>query len=83
MKSFYFIDPYGYKEIKAKHILSLLDCNRKSEVLLWLPIQFMYRFSKMVLSVLDSFNKQLKIDKSKLSNEWEYIRALKMGFQSF
>ncbi|MHC9087767.1 three-Cys-motif partner protein TcmP [Tenacibaculum sp. IMCC1] len=83
-KAFIFIDPYGYKEIKAKHILSLLDCNRKSEVLLWLPIQFMYRFSKNgTPSVLDSFNKQLKIDKSKLSNEWEYIRALKMGFQSF
>ena len=44
-KAFVFIDPYGYKEVKAEHIKGLIDCNKKSEVLLWLPIQFMYRFA--------------------------------------
>tara|TARA_R110002020_G_scaffold75065_9_gene191450 strand:- start:10103 stop:11218 length:1116 start_codon:yes stop_codon:yes gene_type:complete len=83
-KAFVFIDPFGYKEIKAEHILNLLDCNNNSEVLLWLPIQFMYRFSKSgTPEVLENFNKQLGIEKEHLKNEWEYIRTLKDGFQKF
>ncbi len=42
-KAFIFIDPYGYKEIKATDIKTLLQSN-KSEVLLFLPTQFMFRF---------------------------------------
>lgn len=83
-KAFVFIDPFGYKEIKAEHILNLLDCNNNAEVLLWLPIQFMYRFSKAgTPDVLENFNTQLGIDKNKLKNEWEYIHSLKDGFQKF
>lgn len=44
-KAFIFIDPYGYKDISVKHIVSLLR-NRKTEVLLFLPTQFMFRFEK-------------------------------------
>lgn len=44
-KAFIFIDPYGYRDIRASHIRELLD-NKKSEVLLFLPIQFMYRFDE-------------------------------------
>lgn len=83
-KAFVFIDPFGYKEIKAEHILNLLDCDNNAEVLLWLPIQFMYRFSKAgTPDVLENFNTQLGIDKNNLKNEWEYIRSLKEGFQEF
>ncbi|MGO4820888.1 MULTISPECIES: three-Cys-motif partner protein TcmP [unclassified Flavobacterium] len=83
-KAFVFIDPFGYKDVKADHILNLLNCNYKSEVLLWLPIQFMYRFSKTgTPDVLESFNSQLGINKDELRNEWEYISALKEGFGSF
>ncbi|MBL4879808.1 MAG: three-Cys-motif partner protein TcmP [Oleispira sp.] len=83
-KAFVFIDPFGYKEIKAEHILNLLNCNNKSEVLLWLPIQFMYRFSKAgTPDVLKSFNSQLNINNDELKNEWEYISALKEGFENF
>ncbi|WP_339846993.1 three-Cys-motif partner protein TcmP [uncultured Dokdonia sp.] len=83
-KAFVFIDPFGYKDVKAEHILNLLDCNKKSEVLLWLPIQFMYRFSKNgTPDVLESFNSQLGIKKEELKNEWEYISTLKEGFQNF
>lgn len=83
-KAFVFIDPYGYKEINAEHILNLLNCNNNSEVLLWLPIQFMYRFSKIgTPSVLGNFNTQLGINKNSLKNEWEYISLLKQGFQKF
>ncbi|HEX8023702.1 three-Cys-motif partner protein TcmP [Mucilaginibacter sp.] len=44
-KSFIFIDPYGYKEIRASEIKGLLK-SKKSEVLLFLPTQFMYRFDE-------------------------------------
>lgn len=44
-KAFIFIDPYGYKDISIKDIEALLKC-RKTEVLLFLPTQFMFRFEK-------------------------------------
>jgi hypothetical protein len=44
-KAFVFVDPYGYKDIKVADIKSLLQSN-KSEVLLFLPTQFMFRFEK-------------------------------------
>lgn len=44
-KAFVFIDPYGYKEIRISDIKSLLE-NGKSEVLLFLPTHFMFRFSE-------------------------------------
>lgn len=85
-KAFIFIDPYGYKEVKAEHILNLLDCGNKSEVLLWLPIQFMYRFSEAgTPEVLKNFNSQIGIanEGDKFKNVWEYIFALKEGLRSF
>jgi three-Cys-motif partner protein len=44
-KGFIFIDPCGYKDFSVYDIKKLMDCNRQAEVLLWLPTQFMYRFS--------------------------------------
>ncbi len=44
-KAFIFIDPYGYKEIRASEIKKLL-ASKKSEILLFLPTQFMYRFDE-------------------------------------
>jgi len=44
-KAFVFIDPYGYKEIRASEIKKLLQ-SKKAEVLLFLPTQFMYRFDE-------------------------------------
>ena len=44
-KAFLFVDPYGYKEIKPQLIKDLMKGN-KSEVLLFLPTQQMFRFSK-------------------------------------
>ncbi len=41
-KEFVFIDPTGYSDVKPKDIKRLLQ--RGAEVLLFLPIQFMYRF---------------------------------------
>lgn len=44
-KAFIFIDPYGYKDIKVADIRNLLS-SKKTEVLLFLPTQFMFRFEK-------------------------------------
>ena len=44
-KAFVFIDPYGYRAVRASQIKELLK-NRKTEVLLFLPTQFMYRFDE-------------------------------------
>lgn len=44
-KGFIFIDPYGYKDIHLKDIKDLLK-SKKTEVLLFLPTQFMFRFEK-------------------------------------
>lgn len=44
----------------------------------------MYRFSKAgTPDVLKSFNSQLNIDKNGLKNEWDYVKALKEGFENF
>ncbi|MDQ8192719.1 three-Cys-motif partner protein TcmP [Roseibacillus persicicus] len=42
---FNFIDPYGYADIRFQSILQLLE-NRNSEVLLFQPTSFLFRFSE-------------------------------------
>lgn len=44
-----FIDPWGYKEIRPRDLKSLLQ-NEKVEILLFLPVSFMYRFSKKAIT---------------------------------
>lgn len=46
-KGLFFIDPYGYKSIKPEDIRKMLEGNN-TEVLLWLPASFMYRFANTV-----------------------------------
>lgn len=85
-KGFVFIDPYGYKDVKATHIKKLLDCKNKSEVLLWLPIQFMYRFSGSGMpESLNNFISELEItdEINNCRSVWDFIRTLKNGFQSY
>ena len=43
-KNLFFIDPYGYKEIHKNTLYELLD-NGRTEILLFLPISFMHRFT--------------------------------------
>jgi len=85
-KSFVFIDPYGYKELKARDIKELIGTHKKSEILLWLPIQFMYRFSdKETPDVLKNLISDLQIteDVKSSSNVWDFIFSLKQGFQKY
>lgn len=58
-KAFIFIDPYGYKDVRVIDIKSLLQI-KNSEVLLFLPTQFMFRFeSKGTPECLIEFIKEL------------------------
>jgi len=83
-KAFIFIDPYGYKQIKAKQINQLMK-SRNAEVLLWLPIQQMYRFSeKGTPEALYDFLEELDInegEKTIKDNVWKFIKQLNDGFQ--
>lgn len=48
-----FIDPYGYKEIHKDDLYALL-ANEKTEILLFLPISFMYRFKRVAVTDFDN-----------------------------
>lgn len=83
-KAFVFIDPYEYKHIKISHIKELMK-NKKTEVLLWLPTQFMYRFeSNGTPTALKDFIEEIVPykDWKKSGNVWSFINELKEGFQS-
>lgn len=43
-----FIDPYGYKNIHKDMLFSLMN-NRRTEIILFLPISHMYRFTKVAI----------------------------------
>ncbi len=81
-KVFIFIDPYGYKGIKASQINRLMT-SRKSEVLLWLPTQHMYRFSENgTPEALYDFLEEFEIHESEANkNVWKFIKRLNSGFQ--
>jgi len=48
-KNLVFIDPYGYKEIFKQNIIDIMKAG-KSEIILFLPIANMYRFSPVSLT---------------------------------
>jgi three-Cys-motif partner protein len=84
-KAFIFIDPYEYKHIKASQIKNLM-LKGSSEVLLWLPTQFMYRFASngtpealkdFITEIIPNFNEW------RPGNVWKFISELKQGFQDF
>ena len=84
-KVFIFIDPYGYKEIDPQEIKDLLK-SKNSEVLLFLPIQFMYRFGKKgtpeaLREFLNKVVNQELWDKN--ASVWQFINQLKEGFRNF
>lgn len=70
-----FIDPWGYKDIEPAELFRFLK-NGKTEIILFLPIFFIYRFLKKSLydqeykggEAIRKFAKQLNIDKENLPN---------------
>lgn len=88
-----FIDPWGYKEIRPRDLKSLLK-NEKVEILLFLPISFMYRFSKSAISTgfvggepLEEFLRELfgedLISVLKISSIDEFISVIIEKFKTY
>lgn len=84
-KAFVFIDPYGYKHINAKDIKDLVDTG-KSEVLLFLPTQFMYRFDANGTpeSLIDFIDELTDIKQwRKNASVWDFINQLTESFRNY
>lgn len=86
-----FIDPWGYKDIKPIEVRKLLS-NRKSEIILFLPISHMYRFAQKSLSIdefpagkpLMDFLIELSINETDLTgSQIKFIQLLKIRFSNF
>lgn len=83
-RGFAFIDPYGYKEIRLEDIRNLL-ASGKTEVLLFLPSQFMYRFEKKATpnSLRTYLNDVMPADDIGQSiNGVDFIEKLKNGLRN-
>ena len=82
-----FIDPYGYKLIKKELILGLME-NRRTEVIIFLPISQMFRFrSKTQDEKIESsflplkkFIEQFSIDLSKIYTSIDLIEQVRKAF---
>lgn len=84
-KAFIFIDPYEYKHIKASDIKELLK-TKNSEVLLFLPTQFMYRFhTNGTPEALKDFIEELTEYKNwkETDSVWSFIDQLKTAFRNY
>ncbi|MCB9038876.1 MAG: three-Cys-motif partner protein TcmP [Lewinellaceae bacterium] len=84
-KAFIFIDPYGYKEVKASEIQKLLEA-KNSEVLLFLPTQFMYRFDKngTPKALMEFIGEIVDYEKwEENTSVWSFIDQMKNGFRQY
>lgn len=86
-----FIDPWGYKEIRPREIRDII-INGKSELLLFLPISFMYRFADKARTDEDFLGGQaLEIFLSELfgkkipdtDNQIKFIDEVKQEFKKY
>lgn len=84
-----FVDPWGYKEINFDD-LKLISSNEKSELLLFLPIYFMYRFAESVLRAdtfpggesLENLLQQIfQVHSPNLDDQELFIRSIKVALQ--
>jgi len=88
-KGLIFIDPYGYKHINILDLQNLLE-GKKTEVILFLPISFMYRFAGAVslddlpgYEPLKKFLEELfQKEKQDFSSVNEFISKLKIAFRN-
>ena len=89
VKNLIFIDPYGYKEIYKKDISNIMS-SKNSEIIIFLPISQMYRFSKTALKnrenqsykhlrrfIEDFFQKGHPIYDETYDNQIQYIDYIK------
>ncbi|MFN8365798.1 MAG: three-Cys-motif partner protein TcmP [Candidatus Kapaibacterium sp.] len=84
-KAFVFIDPNGYSEISCRDLQNMLNTN-KSEVLLFLPTQHMYRFSKKGTpqSLIRLLDELIDIEQWKISTSaYDFIQQLTNALRTF
>ena len=82
-KHFFFIDPFGYSDISIDKISSYFEY--KAEVLLWLPLNNMYRFISSELEKENSSLKQFheELDLKSQEDSWlEYMMDIKKGLRN-
>jgi three-Cys-motif partner protein len=82
IKRFIFIDPYGYKNISMNDIEGFI-ADKNTEVLLFLPTQFMYRFEKKSTpeSLYNFLTEVMTEDELGTSNSGvDFIHKLRDGF---
>lgn len=86
-----FVDPWGYKDIKPDELKAIL-ANGKTEIILFLPISFMYRFADKALidetfyggKPLEEFLGKLFIGKiPDTRNQIKFIEEVKVEFKKF
>lgn len=83
-----FIDPYGYKDIKRAKLESLLATGL-TEIVLFLPIEQMYRFKNKTIDEevdhsylpLKHFIDQFNLDAASICSEIEFIKSLESEFR--
>jgi three-Cys-motif partner protein len=88
VRNLLFLDPYGYKSIKREYIENLL-ANRRSEIMLFLPVMEMYRFVKPAtnnpesagIKPLVNFIHEFDIDTTNLNNQIDFIEQIKNGLK--
>ena len=86
-----FIDPYGYSHINSDKIYNLIK-NERTEILLFLPVMQMYRFTDVALTDLEKtcyenlrkfifsfFPNNHKIHSDKIKNVFEFINEVKVA----
>lgn len=82
VRNLVFIDPYGYKAIQ-RSILEHILRGGKTEIIIFLPAEQMYRFLKMTADEsidnsyrpLKEFVAQFELDISSINSEKDFIRA--------
>jgi three-Cys-motif partner protein len=83
-KAFVFVDPYGYKDIRISDIKSLMQSG-KSEVLLFLPTQFMFRFESKGTpeSLIEFINELMPVEQWPVSETGiDFIENLTEAFRN-
>lgn len=83
-KAFIFIDPYGYKHIRASDIKKLM-ASKKAEVLLFLPTQFMYRFDEngTPVSLIDILDEIADYKEWNTSSANNFVAQFTDGLRSY
>lgn len=83
-KAFIFIDPYGYKHIRASDIKRLMS-SKNAEVLLFLPTQFMYRFDEngTPISLIDILDEISGYENWNTSSAHDFVTNFTEGLRSY